>query len=65
MDGDAELIGDLAVGKAVDLAKRDDLAAAVGQRLDGGGEELEFLVMADGLGDAGPIFKDGQQLDFS
>ena len=38
--------------------------AAFGEGLDGLGEELEFLIMADGLGDTGPIFKDGQKLEF-
>lgn len=61
---DAELRGDFAMGKPVDLAQRDHLAAAFGQGLDALGEQLKFLIMADGLGHTGPIFQDGQALDF-
>ena len=44
------------------LAEGQHAAAALRQRLDGLGENLKFLVMTDGLGDTGPVFKDGQEL---
>jgi hypothetical protein len=47
----------------VEFAEGQHAAAALGEGLDGLGEKLEFLVMTGGFGDAGPIIKDGQEVD--
>jgi hypothetical protein len=61
---DAELLRDLAVREAVKFAEGQHAAAAFGESLDGLGEQLKFLIMTGGLGDTGPIIKDGQKIDF-
>lgn len=56
--GDAERGRDLLVGVAFEITEHDDLAAAVRERLHGVGEDLKFLLLADGLGDVGRLFND-------
>jgi len=63
--GDTELRGDLRMGEAVDPAEGQHVTTARRKGLDSLGEQLEFLIMADGFGHTGPIIKDGQEVDFS
>jgi len=57
--------GDLFVGEAVEVAQHDDLAAAVGQITDGGGEHFQFLLLVDGLGGVGAVFDDRERGEVS
>lgn len=58
LGGNAERGSDLLVGVTLEVAEHDDLAAAVRESLHGVGEDLKFLLLADGLGDVGGLFND-------
>jgi hypothetical protein len=61
--GDAELLGNRAVRKPVQLAKRKHLPAARGKRRNGLTKYLDFLGTIKGLTGGGPILYHGQTLD--
>ena len=56
--GDAEFLADDALCEAVDDAQCHHLAAAIGERLDGFGQESEFLVASDMPGNTFMVIQD-------
>ena len=54
---DAELDGDFLVGKAVEIAEQNDLAATIGERAHGVGEHFEFVALVELLTRPRPILQ--------
>ena len=56
--GDAELLGNFAMGKIFKFAEDEDFAASRGEVGDGGGQEIGFLAATGSLGGIGCIVED-------
>ena len=57
--GDAQAIGNRAMGKSLDASQREDFAAPRRQRAHGVVEQREFLFMTEGFGGIGPFLYNG------
>ncbi len=62
--GDAELGRDLLLRQTIDLPQSEDLPATRGQRLDGLGQEFEFLGVDNRLRDIRRLIQDALQIEF-
>ncbi len=62
--GDAEFLGDFAMGEVFKFTEDENFAAARREAGDGGRQELGFLAATDGLRGAGCIVEDAQLDEF-